>query len=276
MPAIVYDLHVHTTASDGLLSPEELIMLAHSNQLRGIAITDHDTVSGLIDTSWAQTAVQRQITVIPGLEINTDFADEEVHILGYFIDVNNSELLQRLDQIKEARKERIAKILKRLEQMNMYVNSARVYEIAGSGTIGRPHIAQAMIERGYAATIKEAFNKYLARGRPAYVPRYRLLPDEAIGMIKRAGGFPVLAHPGLIRSRGVVDEIIKMGIGGLEVFYPEHTDVQIREMQELAAKYGLVITGGSDFHGTESTRNQLGCAGLDSLLYQRFIQQIQN
>ncbi len=148
--------------------------------------------------------------------------------------------------------------------------------MAGSGTVGRPHIAQVMIENGYAATIKEAFEKYLGRGKPAYVPRYRLLPREAINLIKLAGGVPILAHPGLIRNRLVIDKIMQMGIKGLEVFYPEHTGSQISQLLNLAVQKQMIITGGSDFHGTENTRNQMGCAGLDALSFQQFIQRIQN
>jgi predicted metal-dependent phosphoesterase TrpH len=276
MARFEYDLHVHTTASDGVLTPAEVVSLARLCGLRGIAITDHDTVEGLLDPQLFHLAAERNIQLISGIEINTDFEDEEVHILGYFINVQHTGLLNRLKEIKQARLERTAKIIDRLHNLSINIDPARVRQVAGSGTVGRPHIAQVMIENGYAATIKEVFEKYLGRGKPAYVPRYRLLPREAINLIKLAGGVPVLAHPGLIQNRLVIDKIMQMGIKGLEVFYPEHTGTQINQLLNLAVQKQMMITGGSDFHGTENTRNQMGCAGLDALSFQQFIQRIQN
>lgn len=276
MARFEYDLHVHTTASDGVLTPPEIISLAGLCGLRGIAITDHDTVEGLLDPQLFRLAAERNIQLISGIEINTDFEDEEVHILGYFINIEHTGLLNRLREIEQARLERSAKIIDRLHNLSVDIDPVRVRQVAGSGTVGRPHIAQVMIENGYAATIKEAFEKYLGRGKPAYVPRYRLLPREAINLIKLAGGVPILAHPGLIRNRLVIDKIMQMGIRGLEVFYPEHTGSQISQLLNLAVQKQMIITGGSDFHGTENTRNQMGCAGLDALSFQQFIQRIQN
>ncbi|HBQ85236.1 MAG TPA: phosphatase [Syntrophomonas sp.] len=276
MARFEYDLHVHTTASDGVLTPPEIISLAGLCGLRGIAITDHDTVEGLLDPQLFRLAAERNIQLISGIEINTDFEDEEVHILGYFINIEHTGLLNRLREIEQARLERSAKIIDRLHNLSVDIDPVRVRQVAGSGTVGRPHIAQVMIENGYAATIKEAFEKYLGRGKPAYVPRYRLLPREAINLIKLAGGVPILAHPGLIRNRLVIDKIMQMGIKGLEVFYPEHTGSQISQLLNLAVQKQMIITGGSDFHGTENTRNQMGCAGLDALSFQQFIQRIQN
>ena len=276
MARFEYDLHVHTTASDGVLTPPEIISLAGLCGLRGIAITDHDTVEGLLDPQLFRLAAERNIQLISGIEINTDFEDEEVHILGYFINIEHTGLLNRLREIEQARLERSAKIIDRLHNLSVDIDPVRVRQVAGSGTVGRPHIAQVMIENGYAATIKEAFEKYLGRGKSAYVPRYRLLPREAINLIKLAGGVPILAHPGLIRNRLVIDKIMQMGIKGLEVFYPEHTGSQISQLLNLAVQKQMIITGGSDFHGTENTRNQMGCAGLDALSFQQFIQRIQN
>lgn len=275
MARFKYDLHVHTTASDGVLSPAEVIWLANRCGLRGIAITDHDTVSGLTDSTLFSIADDCNIQIISGIEINTDFEDEEVHILGYFIDVKNLHLLERLEEIKKARLERTEKIINCLHAMDFDVSLERVYQVAGTGTVGRPHIAMVMIENGYAGTIKEVFDKYLGRGGPAYVPRYRLLPDEAVNLIEKAGGVPVLAHPGLIKKRMVINKIMQMGVKGLEAFYPEHTEAQTNDFISFGHDHGLVITGGSDFHGTENTRNQLGCAGLDLLSFQHFIQHTQ-
>lgn len=254
-----YDLHVHTTASDGLLSPAEVILHARHCGLRGIAITDHDTVSGL--RSLARPGDELQL--ISGIEINTDYQNQEVHILGYFIDVENPELLQRLEKIKQARLERAVKIIDRLQELGLQLTLERIRQIAGAGPVGRPHIARAMIEQGYVDTYQAAFETYLGRGCPAYIPRYRLLPQEAISLIKKAGGITVLAHPGLVQDQTVIESVIRMGIDGLEVFYPEHTQADIEQFWHLARKSKLVVTGGSDFHGTEKTRNQLGRAGIN-------------
>lgn len=275
MAAVDYDLHIHTTASDGKLSPAEVVQLAKRCGLSGIAITDHDTVSGLADPILLKIAADDGMQVLSGIEINTDFEDEEVHILGYFINVTHPQLLKRLAEIKKARLDRTEKIINRLQAMHLDVSLDRVYEVAGNGTVGRPHIAQVMIENGYAGTIKEAFEKYLVRGGPAYVPRYRLLPDEAIRLIKMAGGVSILAHPGLIKNQMLINKIVEMDVMGIEVFYPEHTEYQIHNLLNFAHTNGLLITGGSDFHGTENSRNHIGGVGLDISLFQQFIQQSQ-
>lgn len=265
-----YDLHVHTTASDGILTPAEVIMLACQCGLRGIAITDHDTVNGVIDPNLFKLARKNEIEVIAGIEINTDYEDEEVHILGYFIDVREPQLLKRLEEIKQARVERMVKIVDRLHHMGIDISLRSVYKIAGTGAVGRPHIAMVMIENGYAATIKEVFDKYLRRGGLAYVPRYRLLLDEAMTLIKNAGGVAILAHPGLIKNKMVIEKVMNMGVEGMEVFYPEHTNAETSQFLNMARQRKLLVTGGSDFHGTEN-RNQLGCTGLDHLLFHQFV-----
>jgi predicted metal-dependent phosphoesterase TrpH len=271
-----YDLHVHTTASDGVYTPAEMIQLAIESGLKGIAITDHDTVDGLRELKLSRLKLLNQIELVPGIEINTDFEEEEVHILGYFIDFGQPQLLSRLEALKAARKSRADKIIGRLHNLGIEINRDRVQEIAGSGAIGRPHIARAMIESGYGDSIKQVFDHYLKRGGPAYVPRYRLLPEEAIALIKDAGGTAILAHPGLINKTPVIDKVLKMGIQGLEIFYPEHTLYQIYQLLHLTLERKLLITGGSDFHGTENSRNQLGLTGLDSDRFQQFVEKIKN
>lgn len=261
----MYDLHVHTTASDGVFSPEEVIDIAMENELKGIAITDHDTITGLIVAEKYAKEHKKTLAFVPGIEINTDYKDNEVHILGYFIDYNNKELLTKLKKLKKARYERAIKMIDKLRNMGLILDFATVQKLASGGLIARPHIGQALVNKGYVFSVREAFEKYLARGKPAYVPRAKYPPQEAINLIKKAGGVAVLAHPGLIRDRDIINEVIQMGIEGLEVFYPEHTPKEIGGFLEICQKNKLLVTGGSDFHGIgyDTTRNRLGCMGID-------------
>ena len=187
------DLHIHTTASDGRFSPEEIVKKAARLGLTIIAISDHDTVDG-IALALAAARAFPQLRIIPGVEISTDVSSGEVHMLGYFIDYTHEELLQKLENMRNSRQIRGQKMIKKLSGLGMAVEWERVLEIAGDGSVGRPHIAQAMLEKRYISTIKEAFSKYLAWGRPAYVKRDKLTPSEAMALILRASGLPVLAH----------------------------------------------------------------------------------
>lgn len=261
----MYDLHTHTTASDGTLTPCEIIDAAVKSGLAGIAITDHDTVAGLDIALEYKKQHNLPVEVIPGIEMNTEYDDDEVHILGYFIDYHDSRLINRLSEIKEARYTRASNMVTRLQKMGFSIDLAQVERLAQGDLIGRPHIARALMEKGYVFSIKEAFNKYINRGKPAYVPRYKFLPEEAIELIQNAGGISVLAHPGLINNQDSIARFINMGIDGLEVFYPEHSNRQVNYYLLLCACNNLLITGGSDFHGLEKEKNRgkLGLVGLN-------------
>ncbi|NPV26014.1 MAG: PHP domain-containing protein [Firmicutes bacterium] len=255
------DLHIHTTASDGLLSPQQVVGQAVDLGLRAIAITDHDIIDGC---SPAITVAGEKLEVIPGIEINTEWKNKEVHVLGYFIDLEDQQFLQTLKELRQARLNRIGKIVRKLRQLGLNIELSRVLELAGAGTIGRPHIAIAMIEQGYVETIQEAFTNYIGYGAPAYVPRYKLSPSEAVEIIRRAKGIPVLAHPGLIGSDELIPDLVKIGLQGLEVFYPEHDPEQTEHYLRLARYYNLAVTGGSDFHGNSSDyRGELGGLKID-------------
>lgn len=267
-----YDLHVHTTASDGLLTTDQVIARASQSGLKGLAITDHDTVAGIPSPASERIVLKSGVVIIHGIEINTDFHNEEVHILGYYINAGNKALLDRLAEVKQLRQQRASQIVNSLNDMGFAIDMQRVQQLAGDSIIGRPHIARAMIEKGIVGTVEEAFNLYIGRGCPAYVPRYHLLPDEAIILINNAGGVPVLAHPGLIHQSGIIEQILNMGIAGIEVFYPEHTPKQVRDLLNLARERALLITGGSDFHGMGKTRNKLGGAGLNYNLFSTFVE----
>ncbi|MDD4775538.1 MAG: PHP domain-containing protein [Syntrophomonas sp.] len=261
----MYDLHVHTTASDGVLTPVEIISLAAEQGLTGLSITDHDTLAGLEP---AQDFIRTQgikLELIPGIEINTDFGQDEAHILGYFISDRDKHLADRLADIRSERIARAEKIVARLNQLGISIDMDQVRSFASGQLIGRPHIARALVALGHARTEADAFHRYIERDRPAYVPRYKISPAEAIHLIKKAGGLSVLAHPGLIKSTSKIDAIIAMGVEGLEVYYPEHTPAQIGELSALAQRSNLLITGGSDFHGAgPESRTKLGSMGIDS------------
>ena len=206
----MYDLHVHSTASDGLFTPAQLLAKAMEIGLQGIAITDHDTVGGVQEAYNFMASHSISFQFIPGIEMNAEVDEIEVHILGYFIDYHNARLLNRLKEIREARWERAKKMVYRLKSMGLAISFAQVEKLAQGDLIGRPHVAQALIEKGYVFSIKEAFQKYIGKGRPAYIPRYKFMPQEAIQLIKEAGGIPILAHPGLLPDNNLIYEVIAM------------------------------------------------------------------
>ena len=257
------DLHVHSTASDGLLAPPDLIEEAVAAGLEGMALTDHDTVSGIGAAQEYTRLHHPDFWFIPGIEMNTDVGPHEVHILGYFIDPANEVLLNRLEEIRQARIQRNWKMVKKLNTMGYRISTERVVELAQGGIVGRPHIAQALVEKGYVFSVKEAFDKLIGQGKPAYVPRYKFLPEEAVQLIKGAGGVAVLAHPGLIGNEELVDKILSLDIEGIEVYYPEHSEEDTCRYLEIARRRGLIVTGGSDYHGApEEYRGKLGCCGV--------------
>lgn len=264
----MYDLHLHSNASDGALSPKSVIEKAMEIGLKGVAITDHDTVDGLPEAVLYNEKNKENFLFIPGIELNTEYGSDEVHILGYFIDYNNELLKKRLLEIREERFERAKKMVDKLRSMGLSINFDKVKKLARGDLIGRPHVALALAEEGYVFSIKEAFDKYIGKGRPGYVPRYKFEPEEALQLINKAGGITVLAHPGLIKEQKKVMEIIEMGVEGLEVYYPEHSDNQIKTYLYLSESKGLLVTGGSDFHGTGSgeDKGKMGCAGIDDYL----------
>lgn len=241
------DLHIHTTASDGRLTPLEVYHQAKSAGLSFIAITDHDTVEGILELQRVATA---GIGIIPGIELNTDVPDHEVHILGYGIDIYNGQLINQLDKLAQDRISRAKKMVDKLISLGFPIDYDHVLQIAGtSKAIGRPHIAKALIEKNYFQNMDEIFNTLLDCQGPAYVAHYKLTPTKAIQLVQAAGGIAVLAHPGLIGNDEIVLDLIRSGIDGLEVYHPKHTETQTEIYRLLAQRHDLKITGGSDFHG---------------------------
>ncbi len=260
------DLHCHTTASDGTLSPTALVARAAEFGLHTIAVTDHDTTAGIDEALTAGQALG--IEVIPGIEINTDVPGGEMHILGYFIDWHEPSLQADLARLRAGRQQRAEEMVRRLAALGMPVAWSRVLAIAGGAAIGRPHVAQALLEAGYVNSSKEAFDLYIGRHGLAYVSRMRFTPVEAVQAIRRSGGLPVLAHPILARFTGdpVVEvnltrelpPLLEAGLAGLECYYPNYTAGQIDQLLVVARKWGLLVTGGTDFHGPRSDRAELG------------------
>ncbi|HOS69822.1 MAG TPA: PHP domain-containing protein [Sedimentibacter sp.] len=241
------DLHIHTTASDGLLSPEKVVRWASAKRLTAIGITDHDTVKGISPAMKASS--KYGVEIVPGIELSTIFEEEEIHVLGYFIDYNSQWLADTLKKIQNSRYERAGKIVGKLNDLGIDITLEQVKGIADDAAMGRPHIARAMIDKGYISNIREAFNEYIGKDRPAYVERYKLTCKEAIDMIKNLGGISVLAHPGLINNKDNIGKIIDLGIDGIEVYHSKHDDETVRNILAVAHSRNLLITGGSDCHG---------------------------
>lgn len=248
------DLHIHTNASDGALTPSEAVKLAFENNIQVIAITDHDSIEG-IEEAIAVSNIYG-IEVIPGIEINCEIDLEDIHILGYYINYKDARLSQILAYLMQCREKRTQKIIEALNEQGLYISLKDVKKEGGK-YIGRPHIAKVLLQYGYVKSVKEAFEKYLDRGCPAYVPRAKLSPYDVIGIIKNSGGVPVLAHPGLLKSYDVIPELIKAGLQGLEAYHTKHNFKQIGEIINIARRYNLIITGGSDFHDV-SLSNTIG------------------
>ena len=242
------DLHTHSTASDGLLTPTQLMQFAAEERLGGIGLPDHDTTAGLAE---AETEASRLgLIVVPGVELSSTFHGHEAHMLGYFIDPGIEDFQDALAVFVQQRAERIERMVERLRGLGIPVEIDDVLAKAGTGTVGRPHLAHVLIEMGAANDIPDAFDKYLAIGRPAYVPRPHIRPEEAVRMIRGAGGAPVLAHPYSTGNiSGILERLVPAGLAGMEVWYGEYSDDRRHELREYAVDAGLIPTGGSDFHG---------------------------
>ncbi len=248
------DLHIHTTASDGKYSPDVIVARAAETGLKYISITDHDTIDGVIPAINAAKSYPG-LTLIPGVEISTDLADGEAHILGYFIDYGSPDFQKELEKFRDSRLVRGQRMVAKLNDLGIKIDWSRVQAIAGDGAIGRPHVAQAMLEKGYVKTFKEAFDKYIAHGGPAYVEREKMTPQEAVALILSAGGIPVLAHPFTVKDPEAMAATLKeAGLIGIEAHYKDNTPEQTAATLELAEKYGLIATGGSDYHGIDESK----------------------
>lgn len=244
------DLHLHTTFSDGALTPLQVVNIAHELNLKAIAITDHDTIDGIPEALQASSN-HPDLEVIPGIELSTFLNNEEVHILGYYIDYKNPNLTKTLAHLQEEREERVIKIVNKLNELGINISYREVRERSLGKSIGRPHIATVLTEKGYTRSVSDAFSKYLVPGQPAYIPRQKISPPFAIDLIKQSHGIPVLAHPGLLTDQDIIFDLIKHGIMGIEVYHTDHSEDQTSYFEKLATNYNLLITGGSDCHGRD-------------------------
>ena len=245
------DLHLHTTASDGQYAPAALVSLAHQHGLEVIAITDHDTTGGIIEAQEAASAMGSPL-IVPGIELSAEDEAGDVHVLGYHIDLQAKIFQDRIAYFRDERYSRGQRIVERLADLGMPLNWERVLVIADGGAIGRPHIARAMVEAGYVESVREAFDRFLYNGGPAYAARPRLSPEEAVELIHSAAGVAVLAHPGLLADyAAMVERLIPAGLDGVEVVHPANPENVRLNLRGLAQQYNLIMTGGTDFHGLD-------------------------
>ncbi len=271
-PRSIGDFHCHSSRSDGTLAPAQLVDLAARHGVRWLALTDHDTLDGLEE---AQAAAGRHpgMRLVPGVELSCDVPGTEVHIIGLFVDPSHHPFWEAIDHMRFTRIERGRRITEALAGLGAPVSWSRVQEIAGDASIGRPHIARALIEGGHVADVDEAFERYLGSDSPAYVPRERVEPERAIALIGEAGGVAIFAHPGFTEDFGpIAERLTAAGLFGVEVYYRDYPPEQVAELRALADRLGLVPSGGSDFHGLPRAREvEPGCfafpdAGVERLL----------
>lgn len=261
------DLHIHTVYSDGTYTPYQAVQLAKKLGLVGISITDHDSVAGIEEALEAGKIIG--LEVVPGIEISSDVGEDEIHILGYYLDWKREGFLSRLDFFQQDRVERNEKLLKRLKQLGMEIKFEEVAKIAPKGIISRLHIARCMVKKGYVASIDEAFEDWLNPGKPAYIERVRVSPFEVIDLILNVNGIPVLAHPFLSRRDDLIPRMIDAGLMGIEVYHSSHDTATTKHYIEIAHRYGLLITGGSDCHGEAKGELLMGKVCVpDSILWE--------
>ncbi len=254
------DLHTHSTASDGSMEPAELVNHAKRSGLVAIALTDHDTIDGIEEA--LEQGKNINMEVLPGIEIGVDF-EPEMHILGYFNDKDYMNIIHRLSFLRKNREVRNEKTIKKLNELGFNITIAEVKERAEGNIVGRPHIARTMVDKGYMNSINDAFKTYLAYGKPAYFKKDKLTPSECIKEIIEAGGVPVLAHPILLQFSikeldDILGQLVSYGLKGIEAYYVENTNSFTGMTIELAKKHKLLITGGSDFHGTYKPGIKIG------------------
>jgi predicted metal-dependent phosphoesterase TrpH len=255
--ALRIDLHTHSTASDGVLAPSELARQARAAGLDVIGLTDHDSTAGVAEAQRAGEPIG--LRVVAGVEVNTDLPGGEAHVLGYFVDHEQPAFQRTLTVLREARALRGERMVARLRAAGLDVSWERVRALA-EGAVGRPHVARALIERGYAISVDDAFARWLGRGRPGYVPRLKLSPVEAVRFIRSAWGVPVLAHPASIPDleATLLPDLMAAGLLGLECYYGQYDDATVRRLLAVATARNLIATGGSDYHGPNLHPTPLG------------------
>ena len=250
------DLHLHSRFSDGTYGPEELASQAQRCKLAAIALTDHDSVEGCQDTAQACAAVA--IEFIAGTELTAEQNGNELHILGYCLDTLNTRLLTQIATFQAVRQNRIREMVARLNRLKVPLSAEAVFTLANCRAPGRPHVARALVAAGHCASLDEAFERFLKRNRPAWVPKFKMSGAEALDLIHQAGGVAVMAHPGLNRTDELIPGMVEAGMDGIECFHTKHSTATTEHYLELADRYHLLVTGGSDCHGMNKGKPLIG------------------
>jgi 3',5'-nucleoside bisphosphate phosphatase len=254
------DLHLHTAFSDGTYTPSELAHRAQRLGFGTVALTDHDTVEGCQPTAAACEAAGLEF--ITGTELTAEQDGHEIHILGYCVDIYNSRLLSEIGQFQHVRQTRIREMVARLNQLNVPLEANAVFELANCRSPGRPHVARALVDAGLVGSLDEAFDRFLKKNRPAWVPKHKMSAAHAIELIHQAGGVAVMAHPGLNRTDEVIPAMVEDGLDGIECFHTKHSSVTSDYYLEIANRFHLLITGGSDCHGHSKDKPVMGTVRL--------------
>ncbi len=254
------DLHLHTQFSDGTFTPEELVLRAQNVGLACIALTDHDSVEGCARAAAACAAVRMEF--IPGSELTAEHEDTEVHVLGYFLDTHNKVLLEKIGKFQAVRQSRIHEMCAALNKLGIPLKAETVFALANCQSPGRPHVARALVKEKLIGNLDEAFEKYLKKGRPAWIPKTKMSALESVELIHQAGGLAVMAHPGLNRSDDIIPDLVAAGLDGIECFHTKHSTVMAERYLEIAEKYDLLVTGGSDCHGFSKKAPLIGTVKL--------------
>lgn len=269
------DLHMHSTFSDGTLTPTELVELAKQNNIEVMAITDHDNIDGLKEGR--KEAEKKGITFVDGIEISANFLNKDIHILGYCLNLEDKEFLRWLEGLQEKRHNRTIEMLKKLNKLGIEISLAEVEDEVFGNVIGRPHIAQMIIKKGFATTMDEVFDRYLGDGKPAYVPKVGVDMVEVVKRLKDNGAIAVLAHPHLISHSedtvvNIIDNLVKNGLDGLELYYLNMDIKKRKKFLKIAKKRDLILTGGSDFHGFHRIGINLGMGDISIEIFQKMIE----
>jgi len=254
------DLHLHTQFSDGTFTPEELVLHAQKHGLSCIALTDHDSVEGCARAGAAAANVMMEF--IAGAELTAEHADTEVHVLGYFLDTHNAVLLERIGKFQADRQNRISEMCAALNKLGIPLKAEAVFALANCKSPGRPHVARALVKEKLIGNLDEAFERYLKKGRPAWVPKTKMSALESVELIHQAGGLAVMAHPGLNRTDEIIPDLVAAGLDGIECFHTKHSTVMAERYLEIAEKHNLLVTGGSDCHGFSKKAPLIGTVKL--------------
>ncbi|MBI3020385.1 MAG: PHP domain-containing protein [Candidatus Omnitrophica bacterium] len=254
------DLHLHTRFSDGTDTPERVVELVRQAGLSAMAITDHDNVEAVAVA--APVARRQGIELIPGIEMSASADGLEVHLLGFFLDVKSAILQRHLAEQQARRVERVREMVRRLQRLGVSITAEEVFEVAGEGTVGRPHVARVLLKHGYIASLPEAFSRYLGPDNPGFVPGSPLSPAQVIRVIRAAGGVPVLAHPVYLKRDELIEGFVSDGLAGLEVYHSGHAPDLVRHYEQLADRLRMLRTGGSDYHGVSREGSPIGVVRL--------------